>query len=161
MEFLFILIIGFVILYWVYSSIKEAIMRPRKKLEWEVINLKKQIEVKEKRINSLEHGMKLKDDLATSIQNRDTEAITLITSLYSDYLLVQYNISARYLEIKERPAYKEAERIRELKAETKQYIEAHRQMKYKYELLVQLFPELNTYIDDFGSIFHTRALTVE
>lgn len=149
---LIILIVGGAIIYWIYHSIRDAIVEPRRRLEREVYNLKNQLQEKDKRIANLEGGIRLKDAIAAAIQKKDTSSVNLITSMYADYLLVQYDISAKYLEVKPRPAYKEAERIRELKIETKQHIEAHRQMKYKYELLLQLFPELSSYIDDFEAI---------
>lgn len=99
----------------------------------------------------LENAIKSKDELYESLKNGEN-ALSKITSLYSDYLLLQYSISERHLGSKDRPAKKEALRINELKKETKLYIEQYRQMVYKYELLLQLFPELTSYVDDFETI---------
>lgn len=151
MELIFFIVIG-ALIYGIYHIIRNAIVEPKKRLNREIYNLKSQSAEKDKRIKNLENGIQLKDQIASEFQKKNTASVNLITSMYADYLLVQYDISARYLERKERPAYKEAERITELKILTKQYIEAHRQMKYKYELLLQLFPELISYIDDFESI---------
>lgn len=46
----------------------------------------------------------------------------------------------------------EAQRIRELKVKSKFHKEQYRQMLYKYEELLQLFPELTDYVDDFATI---------
>lgn len=75
-----------------------------------------------------------------------------LTELVADFKLVQYDISYRYLKNKNRPALSEALRINELKKMTKLYYEQYKQMTYKYEILLGLFPELSTYVEDFESI---------
>lgn len=104
------------------------------------------------RIGELEKAIREKDILFEALQKRDNESISKVTSLYADYLLIQYDISARYLRTKPHPAHGEAQRIGELKQKTKTHIEQFRQMMYKYEMLLQLFPELSVYVDDFETI---------
>lgn len=52
--------------------------------------------------------------------------------MMADYLTLVYDASADYLDQKERPAHVEAKRIRELKAETKEWID--RALRAEYEL---------------------------
>jgi hypothetical protein len=86
------------------------------------------------------------------IETRSNSSINSITSLYADFLLLQYGLSEKYLSSKERPAKTEALRINELKRETKKYLEQFKLMQYKYEELFNLFPELKDYVDDFESL---------
>lgn len=112
-------------------------------------NLEKDLEAIKKKYDQLLEGYEIKDKLFKSFQANPLESISKISSLYSDFLLVQYDISARYLESKKNPATMEALRIKDLKIETKAFIEQYRQMLYKYESLLQLFPELSNYVDDY------------
>jgi predicted nuclease with TOPRIM domain len=113
-------------------------------------NLEKNLEAIKKKYDQLLEGYEIKDKLFKSFQANPLESISKISSLYSDFLLVQYDISARYLESKKNPATMEALRIKDLKMETKAFIEQYRQMLYKYESLLQLFPELSNYVGLLG-----------
>lgn len=104
------------------------------------------------RNEELEFAINEKDVFFASLKDKTNEKISKITSLYSDHLLVQYDISAKYLENKKHPALVEAVRITELKKQTKIYVKQLRELEYKYEVLLQLFPELNRYVDDFETI---------
>lgn len=106
----------------------------------------------ENKISELRQAIKLKDEFYNSLKNKTNESVSKITSLYSDLLLVQYSISQEFLEKKKHPAIVEAKRINELKKETKLYIQKYRQMVYIYETLLNLFPELNYYVEDFETL---------
>ena len=58
-----------------------------------------------------------------------------LAKMQADYLTLVYEASAIYLENKERPAYKEAQRIRELKADTAKYIERMKKAEYECDQL--------------------------
>jgi hypothetical protein len=103
-------------------------------------------------IHSLEKCIKEKDELYLALQEMSNSSISRITSLYADFRLLQYDLSEKYLSFKERPAKVEAWRIKELKQETKKYLEQFKQMQYKYEELLILFPELKDYVDNFETI---------
>lgn len=113
---------------------------------------KNETQIKENKIKKLESGFSEKDELYENFKNNDNESILKITSLYSDFVLAQYELSAKYLENKKHPAFVEAKRIRELKIESKAHKEQYRRMLYKYELILQIFPELTDYIEDFSTI---------
>jgi len=153
------IIIGLSVLGYLYNLISRKINAPRVKLRNELYEQTKENSKLEKiitelrnEIEFLKEGISEKDELFNNLKLRDNETISKITTLYSDFLLIQYDISSRYLRIKNHPAKKEALRIKELKSESKAYIEQFRQMMYKYEMLLQLFPELSNYVDDFDSI---------
>lgn len=161
---LFILIIiGVLILYIIISLIIERLRAPLLKkiqdLEHKILNGEKKnasLELKyqasNKRILELEEGFKLKDEGFDLLKTKSNESINKITSLYADFLLVQYNISSHYLKTKPHPAIEEAQRIQELRFTSKIHLMQYRQMLYKYETLLQLFPELSNYVEDFESI---------
>lgn len=65
--------------------------------------------------------------------------------------IIYYN-SAEYLDNKSHPAHKEALRIRDLQIITQEYLKQKKQMEYKYEYLLGLFPELEAYVDDLDSL---------
>lgn len=92
--------------------------------------------------------VKQKDQLFEQIKKNNHESLEYISSLIADHLTLQYEMSAEYLETKKHPAYQEAQRIRELKGETKEIIQKNKMLQYKYEFLFQLFPDLELYIDD-------------
>ena len=153
------IIIGIIVIIYLYNLISNKIKAPREKLRNELYEQKKQNSQLEKNIAELKDeieflrkGISDKDKLFDNLKSRDNESVSKITTLYSDFLLVQYDISSQYLRTKKHPAKVEALRIKELKSESKKYLEQFRQMMYKYEMLLQLFPELSNYVDDFDSI---------
>ena len=120
--------------------------------DFEIKNRDLHISKFEKEIINLTECIKSKDSFYNSMSTISDISVNNLTELVSDFKLVQYDISAKYLRTKDHPAYVEAKRIGELKQETKLYHEQYKQMLYKYEVLIGLFPELSTYIEDFESI---------
>jgi len=76
----------------------------------------------------------------------------------SDYLTLQFDYSNKYLRTKKRPAFVEAKRINELKKITKKAINRLKLVEYKYEYLLQLFPELDLYFDGFENIQELKKI---
>jgi hypothetical protein len=97
-------------------------------------------------------AVRQKDQLFEQIKKKNNESLEYISSLIADHLTLQYEISATFLEEKEHPAHKEAQRIRELKAESKEIVQRNKMLQYRYEFLFQLFPDLELYVDDIESI---------
>jgi hypothetical protein len=120
------------------------------KLIYESLNFR--LNKNENIINEYKSLIRDKDDLFVELSKSTNSTLNKVTSLYSDFLLIQFNLSEQYLIAKKRPALAEAKRIRELKQESKFHIEQYRQMLYKYEILLQLFPELTDYVDDLNTI---------
>lgn len=155
-----IIVIGlFVLIGYSYKRYLKYLRLENAKRESVEYNFKRKIDELNKNITSkndeiilLKKGYHEKDELFNDLKKRDNESISKITSLYSDFLLIQFDISSHYLKTKKHPAKVEASRVNELKIESKKYLEQFRQMLYKYEMLLQLFPELSKYTDDFESI---------
>ncbi|TKG93716.1 hypothetical protein EYV94_15840 [Puteibacter caeruleilacunae] len=93
-----------------------------------------------------------KDSYYKAISEKKNDEIEGIASLYADHLLLQYDITSKYLRTKKRPAPKTASDINDFKKDAKQHIEKYRLMKYKYDALFAVFPELSKYVEDFETI---------
>ncbi len=106
----------------------------------------------ERRIYELEKAIQAKDLMYERLSAEDGDPLLGIASLVADHATRQFEYSARYLETKQRPARKEAERIRTLKEETREHIKRLKLMEYKYEYLLGLFPDLALYADDVESL---------
>lgn len=132
------------------SAESDVLLRTSKQI-WGDQLLKKDEEFEQMKIE-LETCIRKKDDLYELMTNKRNETISRISSLFSDYKHVQHVISEEYVRTKKHPAPKEALRIKELTEKSKVHFEQYRQMVYKYETLLQLFPELENYVDDFSTI---------
>lgn len=166
-KILFFLIIAVIVITSVSFYLKQ-----KNKLTGQIIDLEKQnkelntqILQKENTLVRLKDSIAKKDNLFESYKNID---IFTISSLFSDFLTLEYSLSEEWLENKEiivkhnpnyysrvkvgRTAKKSAEIVSELKRETKSYIEQYKIMFYKYEVLLSLFPELKNYVDDIETI---------
>lgn len=106
----------------------------------------------EKELSFLKEGIKKKDELYQQLKSQPEIALTKITSLITDFNLIQFDLSSKYLKEKKHPAFSEALRVNNLRAEAKIVTEKYKQMLYKYEYLMQIFPELTKYADDFNTI---------
>lgn len=110
-----------------------------------------EIDSLKQKIHSLEECINKKDLFYEEIVVNGLN-ISKLTSFIADFKLLQYQISAEYLESKKNPAIKEALRIRELHAQTKIYIQQLKETEYKFENLLALYPELEKYVDDYGLV---------
>lgn len=126
-------------------SFEIEINRQKRELSAEVNSLK----LKE---NQLDELFKQKEELFNSLESFSNSSVEKILSLFTDYQFLQFEHTAKYLRTKKRPAIKEAVRIQELKKEAKQYFQQYKIMSYKYEYLLNLFPELTNFVEDFESI---------
>jgi hypothetical protein len=134
-------------------------------IEKEIKEIRLQKSEFEEKFLGIKTSMAKKDLLYESYKNLN---LFNISTLYSDFLTLEYSLSEDWLENKEiitkhspiyytrekagRPAKKSAEIVSELKKETRNYIEQFKIMQYKYEALLNLFPELKNYVDDIESI---------
>lgn len=147
-------------------------LRQRTKLNNKISELTKELSQANKLKLKLEKTI---SDLKVCLDNKDrlyesykSLNVSYISSLYSDFLTLEYSLSADWLENKEiivkhnpdyytrvkvgRTAKKSADIVSELRKETKRYIEQSKIMLYKYEALLSLFPELKNYVDDLQTI---------
>lgn len=75
------------------------------------------------------------------------ESYPYLAGLMADFLTLHYEKSAHLLESKQRPAYMEAYRIRELRAETQKIIVEKKQLEYKLAYIQQMFPNIDDIFD--------------
>ena len=151
-----ILIFG---IFWSISWIRESIkIREQSIIKIKKINdlinekSKKDLHIK-KLDNTISEMNKWVKDVEDIISKKGDESLLKnIASLASDFLTIHYSKSEKYLRSKKRPALKEAMRIADLKRETKLYIQENKELKYKYDYLFHLFPDLELYTDDLESI---------
>lgn len=108
-------------------------------------------------IKNLKECINDKDDLFKNFRKLDNVSIATVLELYSDFKTVQFDISEKYLKTKKHPAYSEALRIADLKKVTKQYIVDYKQIKYRYEAILNLYPELGIYLEDFESVKYLES----
>jgi chromosome segregation ATPase len=87
------------------------------------------------KIGELRKCITKKDALYKSLQGGKGKGLERISSLISDYLTLQYELSATALETKAHPARKEAQRIRDLRDETRAVIERSKRLEYENEML--------------------------
>lgn len=107
----------------------------------------KKIEELETRLNKEElRCQDLKLCLKSSIP------FSLTASLYSDLIASIYQTEIDYLQHKKHPAYSAAEVVSKLKEKARMHECQYKEMLYKYETLISLFPELEKYVDDVNYI---------
>nr|WP_321378375.1 restriction endonuclease [uncultured Bacteroides sp.] len=75
-----------------------------------------------------------------------------VASLYTDLKLYMYDETIFSLENRQRPAFKAADEVKQIKAKSKDILEKYKVMSYKYEFLINQFPELKEYVDDYEAI---------
>lgn len=91
------------------------------------------------------------NDINISLKNNLAATINYSANLISDIEAIKYELSAQYLETKSHPAHKKAEDVRELKQKTKEYIKEYKLMRYEYDMLFSLFPELENYLEYYSA----------
>ena len=74
----------------------------------------------------------------------------LSASLYANTVAVIYKKEETFLRTKQHPAYTAAEVVSKLKEKTMAYECQYKEMLFKYETLMSLFPELEKYVDDIS-----------
>ena len=75
-----------------------------------------------------------------------------ISSIFAELETAVYDDIEHYLRIKPRPAVVSADIIKEIKEKYRLSVENYREMKYKYDFILTLFPEIKAYIDDDESL---------
>lgn len=69
-------------------------------------------------------------------------------ALASDMECYIYDRESSYLRSKPHPAYSSSEVVKEMKEKSKVYLRQYKEMLYKYEFLLETFPELRRYTED-------------
>lgn len=110
------------------------------------------IERLQNQLTNFEKDFQDLSDITIGIKTFNDEKIEKMTSIYADFKLIHYELFAKNQETKVRPARARAKDIRELKEETKGYIQQYKNLLYRFEAIIQLFPELKHYVEDFESL---------
>lgn len=100
----------------------------------------------------LKNCIKEKDDLYSNLADKKEESFAKISTLMADFQTLQYKLSAEILENKMRPAPKKAEEIKQLRKKTRVHIQENKLLKYKYEYLLEVFPDLQPYVEDISAL---------
>lgn len=105
---------------------------------------------KNKKMNSTLACLQTQNDKLTKLLNSKSP-FKDVADLTRDCFSAIFDKEEHYLRYKSRPAIKSAELVKELKAKYNQMGEAYLLMKYRYDFLFKMFPELTKYIEDDGS----------
>jgi len=97
---------------------------------------------------NLQHVIHRKDEYYSILSDPVPERYDKLSEFISDFRTLHFDLSAKYLATKKRPAKKEALRIAELKKVHRELIIHNRSVSYKVEQLFALFPELESYFDN-------------
>lgn len=135
------------------AQVEAEARRTRVDLEREVASLKlllsKSQNELEAKSSHYRHVIVEKDRLYESLVTGSvSKNFGMVSSLLADHVALQYQISARVLESKKHPARVEAKRIEALKQVASEMAKHNRLLQYKFELLLQVFPDLESYIDE-------------
>jgi hypothetical protein len=140
------------------------IERDYDKLKKEYANIQNENNQYKMRVEQLTNCINQKDNLFKSYQNTNMAKIAF---MYADMITLQYHLTEEALrnngvEVcypKGRRfvrttvyAPKSADKVKILEEETKGYIEQYKCMLYKYNALLEAFPDLAKYVDDLESI---------
>lgn len=135
-------------------------------LEKELDELNSYLKKKEVIVKEIKNSMSEKNKLYESYKTLD---INNISTLYADFLTLEYYQSAIWLEnkeivvkdnwgnyrmvkVRERIAKSAAETLKKYRSKTRFYIEQYKMMLYKYDVLLSLFPDLTNYVDNIETI---------
>lgn len=102
---------------------------------------------KEKLLNKRSEDIDLKENRIKNIL-QSSVPFKNVASLYADAILCVYDEASSYLKHKSHPAISAANEVKRLKSNTRIAIEDYKQMLYKYDYLLNIFPELKKYVDD-------------
>ena len=100
-ELIILIIVGALSIYGgIYFDYKKKIESEINARNTQKNNFEKKISNLEKELNNLQKLLNEKEELFEDINNISDSSIKKISSLFSDYLLLQYDLSSRYLELK-------------------------------------------------------------
>lgn len=133
----------------------------------DIDSLKLTINLAEREIISLKHKNNLMQqyiDEQRSEQeyflSQQKEIFPYIAGMISDYLTLEHERAAKFLLTKKRPALKEAQRIDELRINTKNMLTEYKMYEYQLKYLLELYPELDDVLDaefsDIATIDYTE-----
>lgn len=144
------------------NKISEKEEEIEKKQSYVISSLKKSIEeLKKDKDNEIkqikEYAMELDSQNLLLVENIQ-KSYNKSSQFIADLKTFEYELTAKYLKTKAHPAHKKAQDVRELKQKTKEYIKEYKLMRYEYDMLFSLFPELENYLEYYSA---EKAETIE
>jgi|WetSurMetagenome_2_1015567.scaffolds.fasta_scaffold66538_2 hypothetical protein len=143
------------ILFHKMHKIKGTYRLKQQELENKAQNQQKKYEEKQQNLES-EYRRKhneLDKNKNTFIEiMKDSDPLFLVSSFYSNLCTMCFEWSSSYLLNKSHPAKTAAEEVKKYRDIANEYGQKCKEMQYKYELLLNLFPELSQYVEDYESI---------
>ncbi len=122
-------------------------MQLTKKFEQKEAELKEEINKERKAIEEISTRTDQRID-NTSKVIKSSFPFILSSSLVADMNTFIYDQAAKFLVEKSHPAYKAADIVKELKDVAKTQIFESKQIQYRLETLLGIFPELSSYLDE-------------
>ena len=102
------------------------------------------------RLSQENENLKASYNLKRYIKENFKNGTKYLAELYSDINTVDFNLLSNYLEFKKHPAIKRAQDVKQLKEKYKELLIKERLMRYEYEMLFNLFPELENYLEYYS-----------
>lgn len=127
---------------------KSSLKIERKSLEKERSRIENDLKPKQKLLEKTDVFVKEKLENLESIIKEKCNYYPQLAAMMADLLTVHYEESAKFLETKPRPAFVEAERIKELRKKTRAIIEEKKIYEYQLAYLRSLFPDIDKYFDN-------------
>lgn len=126
------------------NKLKEECGRIKVDLQHQYLAQEKKLKYKYDNLNFLleKREEKMKQILQSS------SPFKVVSTLYADAILCIYDEVAKYLRNKSHPALSASAEVKRMKSNTRIAVEDYKQMLYKYEFLLGIFPELRNYVDD-------------
>lgn len=138
-----------------YTMKKNELIKLEKKYvrehEIQEKNLKHDFAEKEKELIALE------EKYNKTLQN--SNPFRFVAEMFSDWETIVYDNTCYFLRTKKHPAIKKSLEVKELKEKTRNIICNFKEMNYKYQFLLEAFPELKQYVDDAESLKYLADYT--
>lgn len=77
-----------------------------------------------------------------------------VASMLADLEMCVFKDAEKWMRYKKNPAFSTAEKVKELRVKSREYLLQYKEMEYKYSFLLSVFPELKKYVDDEEELFH-------
>ncbi len=89
-------------------------------------------------------------DLKKFIKENFPKGIKRLAEMTADINCIDFDLLSQYLEFKKHPAKKKAQEVKDLKEKYKELKIKERLMRYEYDMLFYLFPELENYLEYYS-----------
>lgn len=132
-------------------------------LNTKIKDLIQKAENREKHIDLLTFRLENIVNGINKIKNKkvDENFLYRISNIISDFAIAEYIESEVFFRTKKYPALKKAKEIKELKDNTKFIINDFNLLKYKYELIFTVFPELEVYFESIDDILNVSYQNID